>query len=188
MIHLFIVQGPRLSGKTTFLRSLYSTARRAAISVSAVIEENERDPQGVPISLAFHTLETGTIRLLAERESTRPYPPFQFRQDVFDVILDELRQASRTCDLVIIDEVGPYEVLEQKGLWPFFRDLPADRRLTLAIGIRPDLVDPLLRAFADWNVPYKLEAILPMAQNETPARHYADTILACCQSRSLDLL
>lgn len=187
MVHLFIVQGPRQSGKTTFLCGLYNSARLSGISVYAVIEENERDSQGIPISLVFHTLETGAIRLLAERESSRPYPPFQFRQDVFDAVLDELRQASRTRDLVIIDEVGPYEILEQKGLWPFFRDLPTDRRLTLAIGIRPDLVDSLLLALADWNVPYKLEAILPMAQNETPTKQFADTITACCQSLSLDL-
>lgn len=187
MVQLFIIQGPRQSGKTTFLRALFSHAHLSNISVYAVIEENERDTQGVPISLAFHTLETDTTRLLAKRESVRPYPPFQFRQEVFDAILYELRKASRICDLVIIDEIGPYEILEQKGLWPFFRDLPTDRNLTLAIGIRPDLVDLLLRAFADWNVPYQLMAILPMAQNKTPTEHYAETITACCQSLSLDL-
>jgi len=187
MVHLFIVQGPRQSGKTTFLRSLYSTARHAAIRVSAVIEESERDHQGVPISLAFHTLETGTIRLLARRESTRPYQPFQFSQPVFDTVLAELGQASRTPGLIIIDEVGPYEVLEQKGLWPFFRDLPADRRLTLAVGIRPDLIEPFLHALAACHIEYELMAILPMAQSQTPVQEFSDSILACCQSYSLDL-
>lgn len=187
MIHLVVVHGPRQSGKTTFLRALATKANSSNIKTWAVIEESRRDDHGVPLSLAFHSLQTGKIRLLAERESSRPYKPFQFKQNIFDEVLEELKEAARICTLLVIDEIGPYEILEGKGLWPFFQDFSSERPILLAVGIRPDLIEPFLHALDSCRLPYTLESSIAMNHKDTPIDVHVNSILASCQSLCMDL-
>ena len=114
---LWILTGPRRVGKTTFCRILAGHARAVGWDVAgllspAIVEE------GLKTGILAEDLRTSEQRRLA---SAVPHPPFdlQLGNWFFDrAVLDWGNHVLETClpsDLLIVDEVGPLELLRDAG-------------------------------------------------------------------------
>jgi nucleoside-triphosphatase THEP1 len=136
-----MVTGPRGAGKTTFCRLLAGHACTAGWDVAgllspAVIEE------GFKTGVLAEDLRTSEQRPLA---SAAPHPPFdlQLGDWFFDrAALDwgnHVLETCLPCDLLIVDEIGPLELLRGAG---WVSALTVLRQLNYRLGlivVRPEL-------------------------------------------------
>lgn len=177
-----IVAGPRGSGKTSFCETLAARLSRSGVRVSGFLQKSERDASGLPLRLYAFSLGSGESRSLAAREGSGP---FEFSTETFRWMEDGLALASRSRrDIIIVDEVGPLEILEGKGLRPVLDMLIRRRSNPLVVSLRPSLVEPFEAILSGpggrrredriWRVESPLEA----AQE---AERAAEEIICHCQ-------
>jgi nucleoside-triphosphatase THEP1 len=112
-----MVSGPIGGGKTTLCRALAAQARAEGWDVAGLLSpalfEGERKS-----GIAVENLRTGETRLLAR---SVPHPSFdlQFGNWCFDRLSlvwgNRVLEASLPCDLLIVDELGPLELLRGEG-------------------------------------------------------------------------
>jgi len=155
MRELFIVTGPMRSGKTTFCKKLFALLEAGSIRPFAIVEENLRDPRGIPVSLTLHDLGADEERPLASRAtsvpglaldrvpgsgSEFPYPPFRFSEPAFSWARDRAKAAvEKGCGPVLVDEIGPLEADEGKGFFPTVAWLLDHGDCPLLVTMRPGL-------------------------------------------------
>jgi nucleoside-triphosphatase THEP1 len=147
---LYLVTGPRGSGKTSFCEALAVNLSRRGVNVLGFLQKSERNSQGLPQKLHAVALDSGERRLLAEREGSHP---FRFDTAVFAWMDDRLRSALKNgASPLFVDEVGPLEILEGKGLWAPLEILLREYRHPLILSVRQSLLsrlDDLLSAEAE---------------------------------------
>jgi hypothetical protein len=147
------------------------------------LQKSERDPQGLPQRLYAVALGSGETRLLAEREGAKP---FVFDAAVF-AWMDSLLRSALTNDgsPLIMDEVGPLEILEGKGLWaPLDALLRGEYRHPLILSVRPSLLSRLadfLTARAGGRYKIRIIEIGAMKDAEDLVESIADEIFCHCQ-------
>lgn len=138
---LWMVSAPRGAGKTVFCRSLAGAATAAGWDVAGLLSPAVF-ANGVKTGIEVHDPRTGETRLLG-----RSSPAAKFDLAVgrwyFDPKVvewgNEVLRRSLPCDLLIVDEVGPLELLQGAG-WS--AALSALRRAQYKIGVvvvRPEL-------------------------------------------------
>lgn len=116
---LFMLTGERGVGKTTFCKALASHARQNGWRVGGIITPvifagNEK------VGILAENLDSGETHPLASLAQNAPFDmslgKWYFDRSVIDwgnqVIHDSL-----PCDLLIIDEYGPLELLRHEGWW-----------------------------------------------------------------------
>ena len=69
---------------------------------------------------------------------------YSFDADILSWMIERLRrEISQGCDLLIVDEIGPLELEQGKGLAPLLSDLSAERLPPLLLVVRPELAGRL---------------------------------------------
>jgi nucleoside-triphosphatase len=142
---IVVLTGARLCGKTTTCRLIATAATRRGLVVAgvlspAVFEDNTKT------AIDAVDLYTGQWRRLASRGSS-PGPGglcYQFQPEAL-AWADEVIASSCPCDLLIIDELGPLELLSEKGFTSAFEVLRYGRYRLAIVVVRPELVRPFLQ-------------------------------------------
>jgi hypothetical protein len=142
MRKIWLIIGDRLSGKTSLCKSLYTRFIDLSLKPYAIVEENERDDRGIPIRLILHELTTGQKTMLGTRMAStqEDYGPFSFAEGAFGEAAQGLTTALRDgFSPIILDEVGPLEVLGHGGFWNWLSWAIGQENCFLVISIRPGL-------------------------------------------------
>ena len=140
-----LLTGPIGVGKTTVCQRVAGLARERGLSVGGTVTPAIYDQSGEKIGIALIDLETAERRVLAHLD--RGQPGLKVGKYGFDVqvlawgcdILD--RAAVAGCDLFLVDEVGPLELVEGQGFTRALTVLETGilpRTLTV---VRPALLD-----------------------------------------------
>jgi nucleoside-triphosphatase THEP1 len=117
-----LVSGGMASGKTSFCRSLASQCALRGHPAAGIVQDSVRGPDGLPMELYIRDLESGESRVLAMRKPPSqgvPPQPFDFSEETLDWALGILFAALDDGGApIIIDEVGPLELRNGRGLRP----------------------------------------------------------------------
>ena len=154
---LVIVSGWRGSGKTSFIRKVIAAAQERGWQVSGVLSP-AKFKDGQKNAIMIENIATGEQRQMAywpqALEGQRPedvctdespYDPDWKPHWIFDkenmAWGEEILAGIESSDLLIIDELGPFELAKGEGWVSGLRLLDAgDYRLALVV-IRPELIE-----------------------------------------------
>lgn len=154
--HLVLITGARGSGKTSWCMELSRQARLLGVSAVGVISPAVFQ-NNYKTSIDLLDIASGERRCLARRrnaDSAREPLALQtdhwsFNLEVFswgNHILEQIRES----ELLILDELGPLELLDQKGLTAGIRAIEARGYHLGCVVVRPSLL-PAARERWPWS-------------------------------------
>ena len=165
-----MVAGPSGSGKTTTCGRVVSASPQRGLSVSGLVTWVERTDGGV--ERWVQDLRSSQRRLLAREAETQRMGSPRWRFSSEGLLWgDQILAAACPTDVLVIDEVGPLELLHGSG-WRrgVLLALAGPFRLAV-VAVRPPLVSHLLELVG----PLASEAVLV-----TPGRESRDTSALDC--------
>jgi len=199
---LILILGPMASGKTSLCKFLFRTMAEEELNPYAIIQENRRDPEGYPTELRLVELPRGEGRFLGRRgtsepkremfgehkfeegESRREKQPFIFEDSAFAWASDRIRSAlTRGCGTLIIDEIGPLEVLSGGGLAPALETAAKRKGLALIASTRPSLEHELLRRIPGLGARSLLRIVANPDRDARDLFFLSRTIIRHCQDK-----
>ena len=134
-------------GKTTLCQRLVALLRQQGLEPAGILAPALIDDQGRKIGIRLLRIETEEERVLALVEGDLQGPRtgrYVFDADVMSWGLSGLRMALRgKYDLVLIDEIGPLELLRGEGLAPVLGDLRNLYERQVLIVVREALAEML---------------------------------------------
>lgn len=142
-VNLYALTGPRGAGKTTFCRHLIARARQAGWDVAgvtspAVIEDGER------VGFDAEDIRSGERHGLGRAQ---PQPGFSIRLGRWFISPAALAWANQIfarccpCDLLIVDEIGPLELVRGEGWTSALSALRAGVYRAAVVVVRPELLE-----------------------------------------------
>jgi hypothetical protein len=146
---VLVLAGARGEGKTSACREAAALAAEAGLSVGGIVCPSRRDGSGRPLEIEAESLRSGERRLLASRDGG--LQPFSFSEGCFAWALALLR-AEAASDLLVLDEIGPLELVLGGGFSPFLDELgpapdapraDASEGGLVLLSVRPDLAREL---------------------------------------------
>lgn len=152
----YLLIAPSGAGKTTFCAALADEAHAAGWDVAGIlcppIFEN-----GIKTGIRAQNLRTGETRPLAVASHlSSATSHLSLGNWLFDpTVIDwgnEILAATPPCDLFIVDELGPLELIRGEG---WFNALEVLRHLNYKIGVavvRPSLIESAQKLFSEANV------------------------------------
>ena len=158
-----LLTGKRQVGKTTVCKRVAELARGLGYGPAGVLTPALLDQDGLPVVRHALMVADGEQRLLAQANGDLGgvlglvlseaeelsngglrTGRYGFDADVFVWVIGRLRGAiSRGCDLLIIDEIGPLELEQGRGLAPILSDLSGERLPPLLLVVRSELAGRL---------------------------------------------
>jgi nucleoside-triphosphatase THEP1 len=142
---LWVLTGERGAGKTTHCRALVEQARASGWDVAGLLSpaifENE-----VKTGILTQDLRTGESRPLAVLATQSPFATHHLPlgQWLFDPSVitwgNQILQSRQSCDLFIVDELGPLELFRGEGWVNAFDALRQARYRLGVVVIRPECV------------------------------------------------
>lgn len=114
--HVIVLSGAVGCGKTTVCEKVAARARQEGLRVGGVLTLHRSDPELGAVREVVD-LATGTGRMLAATTGLCDGPRighWGFRRDAIEWGNERL-EASCPCDLLIIDEIGPLELVRDEG-------------------------------------------------------------------------
>jgi len=154
---LFIISGWRGSGKTTFCRKVIAAAQERGWQTAGVLSP-AKFKDGRKSEILIENITTGEQRQMAYWPTAlegqnpedvctdeNPYDPNWKPHWIFDKEKmawgEEVLAAVASCDLLVLDELGPFELAKGEGWVSGLRLLDAgDYRLAMVV-IRPELIE-----------------------------------------------
>lgn len=136
-----MMTGQRGVGKTTYCKALTSHARLGRWSVGGIITPaifagNEK------VGILVESLKTGEARPLASLDRTAtfdlPVGKWYFDRSVI-AWGNQVIQESIPCDLLIVDEFGPMELIRHKGWWDSVDIFDSNEYRAALVVVRPEL-------------------------------------------------
>lgn len=149
---LWALTGERGAGKTTFCRALAERARAAGWDVAGLLSPGVFE-NGVKTGILVQDLRTGETHPLAR---VHPVPglasavqaenfSLAFGDWLFDPSAfawgNQVLEASLPCDLLIVDELGPLELVRGEGWTSALAVLRQPRYRVGLVVVRPELVE-----------------------------------------------
>lgn len=158
-----LLTGERQVGKTTVCKQVAELARGLGYDPAGVLTPVVLDQDGFPAVRHALMVSGGEQRLLAwanddlGKGNLKPATRnpklskggprtgrYSFDAGVLSWVVERLRGAiSQGCDLLIVDEIGPLELEQGRGLTPLLSDLSAGGLPPLLLVVRPELIGQL---------------------------------------------
>lgn len=133
---IYVITGPRNSGKTTFCQRCVERARACGWRVTGILTVGEWC-NGEKLALYACDLHSGEQRLLARRQSVKE--PWEFVAETLEWGNDVFARAVPT-DLLIVDELGPLEWCEGRGWTAAFGAIDSGQYRIALVVVRPELI------------------------------------------------
>jgi nucleoside-triphosphatase THEP1 len=143
---LLILTGPIGIGKSTIAKKVYELAVSRGYKISGVLSPPLYDENGRKVGFFGEDISSGERWVLGRNDNAASlkgpvWGRYTFSDEGFTKAVQVLKRAlSDGCDLLILDEVGPLELICGKGLRPFIELLAGEIRTNLLIVVRPSLV------------------------------------------------
>ncbi len=148
---IILLTGARRIGKSTMCQRLVEEGRRRGKRLGGFTSPAIFSPQGQKTGAYLQDVRTGEMRLqYSTDQSAGPQVgPFAMEEEVLQWGIHLVRESLRAGDdLVIIDEIGPLELMKGQGFAPLLRDLECFPRASVLIVVRPELVEALRERLA----------------------------------------
>ena len=151
---LYIISGERQAGKTTFCRKIIEAAKTVGWQTGGVLSPAVFS-EGKKIAIDLLDLKTGLQQQMAR--TRRPDENTSFSLNwVFEKTQltrgNEILKTAAPCDLLVIDELGPLELLHGQGWQAGLKTLAnKNYRLGLLV-IRPELLKEAQQRWPDAEV------------------------------------
>jgi len=177
-------------GKTTVCQTVAELARRRGYRPGGVITPTLYDPYGTKVGFEAVDVGSGEGWPLARTDQELGGPrvgPYSFDPAALDRALEVLRRAATAgtdatkrrnkaaqqcravpCDLLMVDEIGPLELEQDKGFAPILDLLPVEGPIHTLIVVRPALLDPLLLHLRD--IEWSIFSVTEQNRDELPLR------------------
>ncbi|HAD07149.1 MAG TPA: hypothetical protein DCE76_08330 [Anaerolineaceae bacterium] len=140
---LWIITGEFGAGKTRWCQQFLALARQAGWDAAGILSPAVFE-NGQKVAIEAVDVRSGERRRLATRRQTEDSALIHTREWLFET--DTIRwgntvfQQALPCDLLIVDEVGPLELLQGRG-WVAAMEAIASRAYRLAVVVvRPSLL------------------------------------------------
>lgn len=133
---IYLITGPRNSGKTTFCQRFIERVRACGWQVSGIVTVGEWR-EGEKRALYAQDLATGEQRLLAQRKSAGE--PWDFVEATLAWGNEVFARAIPT-DLLVVDELGPLEWCEGRGWTGAFGAIDSGQYRMALVVVRPELI------------------------------------------------
>ena len=141
---LTILTGPGGGGKTTLCRELAAAARRSGRDVAGVLSLSGF-AEGRKVGIDAMDLRSGEIRPLAWRhDPTRPGTLEMGSWSFDEAVLawgNDLLRGSTPCELLVVDELGPLELLEGRGWTAGLEAIDSGGYDRALVVVRPGLLE-----------------------------------------------
>ncbi|MBC7223726.1 MAG: DUF2478 domain-containing protein [Anaerolineae bacterium] len=171
---MVLLTGAIGSGKTTACLGVVALCRAQGIPVGGLLSLAVRDAAGQRVAIQVEDLATGRQRILArvgEGAGDR-IGSYVFSGDAVAWALDALRARRDADGLLVVDEVGPLELWEGKGLAPALTDLRhrAERGGPLLVVVREGLVGSFLGTMVPIHRPIHIFRVALHTRDDLPRR------------------
>ena len=168
-----MVTGPSGSGKTTACGRLVSAGLERGLAVSGLLTVVERTDGGA--ARWAQDLRGGQRRLLARQVESRRTGSLRWRFSSEGLLWgDQVLAAACPTDVLVIDEVGPLELLHGSGWRRGVLVALAGRFRLAVVAVRPALVSPMLELAR----PLVGEAEVVTLESGTPGDCLIDRVVA----------
>ena len=165
-----LLTGQRQVGKTAVCKQAAELARGLGYDPAGVLTPVVLNKDGFPAIRYALMVSDGQQRLLAWANGELRGPRtsrYSFDANVFSWVIGRLRAAiSQGCDLLIVDEIGPLELEQGKGLSPLLSDLSAEGLPPLLLVVRPELAGRLQERLPD--VPFRIFTVTQENRQHLP--------------------
>jgi nucleoside-triphosphatase THEP1 len=144
--NVILLTGTRQAGKTSLLRTLVPELKAQALILSGVISPAVFN-FGEKIAIDLQDVTSGETRRMAEKRKEESSGILTDRW-VFDSEVlawgDSILAAVSTCDVLIIDELGPLEFERGQGLQHGLTAVENGEYTLAIVVIRPELIEKVL--------------------------------------------
>ena len=138
---IWLLSGQRGAGKTAFCQTLISHARLEGWQVGGLITPAIITGKS-KIGILAESLKTGETRPLASLDQSAsldlPVGKWYFDRSVI-AWGNRVIQESNPCDLLIVDEFGPMELIRHKGWWDSVGIFDSNEFRVALVVVRPEL-------------------------------------------------
>lgn len=136
---ILLVSGARMAGKTTLCRRLVDAARSRGWHVAGVLSP-ARFEGGIKTAIEVEDISTGERRILAQSGAGEALTPGWVFNPAALLWGDEVLGRATPCDLLVVDELGPLELVASRGWRAGVAAInTAQYRLALVV-VRPELI------------------------------------------------
>ncbi len=144
MPHLVLLTAPKGAGKTTACERFLEHACKANMRVGGILTPARFSPTGEKTGIdavdAFNG-ERHSLATLEPEVAQRTIGPYRFDPEVMQWALERvLRALAAPIDAVIIDEIGPLELIHQKGFAPALKELAFAQAASVILVVRVELL------------------------------------------------
>lgn len=138
---ILVITGDAGAGKTTTCRRLAAGAEDRGWRVAGVICP-ARFEKGVKTGILATDLRSGDTRLLAvhQRTSDPEALGYSFDEEAL-TWANDIVAAAPPCDLLIVDELGPLELVQGRGFTSAFQTLQEGKYQLAIVVVRPSLLE-----------------------------------------------
>jgi len=152
MIHIVLLTAPRGAGKTTACERFLEQARAAGMRVGGIVAPARFEQSSGKVGVDVVEAATGERRLLATVEleaGLRTIGPYRFAPAGMQWALERVLLALEVgVDVVLIDEIGPLELLHEGGYAPALEQLPQAQATVAVLVVRSELLGALQELLA----------------------------------------
>lgn len=172
MIQVVLLSAARGAGKTTACQKFVVQAQQMGLRVGGILTPGRFDSQGLKTGIDIvdaHNGERRVFAVLEEDPQRATIGKYHMDEETMQWSLQRILTAlSAPIDAVIIDEIGPLELVKKKGFWPALDKLADAQASSVFMVVRPELLvclQELLQPFQPATVTLSLSN-----RDEIPAR------------------
>ncbi len=156
MTTVLLLTGQIGSGKSTVAARVVVLAQERGLQCDGLLCPARMDEEGRKVGIDGLRVSTGERRRLADRDLSRPGPRcgiWRFEPGAMEWMLAALTDAiRRRPDLLVVDEIGPMELLENRGLAPIISEIAAGKAPLALVLVRRGLLAALVERLAGCEV------------------------------------